>query len=185
VLQRGGFPTESVASGEEALAAADVQPPRLVVLEVRLRGICGYEVCRALRMRFEDSVPVVFISRDRTEPSDRVAGLLLGADDYLVKPVAPDELLARVRGLVRRGRTLAQQRDAAAGSGLTARELEVLLLLADGFDEATIARRLVIARKTVAKHLEHVLSKLPARSRAEAVAVAYRRGLAGPFSGAR
>jgi two-component system OmpR family response regulator len=187
VLQRGGFRTESFAGGEEALAAAYRQSPRLVVLEVRLRDICGYEVCRALRARFGVSISIVFMSRDRTDASDRVAGLLLGADDYLVKPVAPDELLTRVRALVRRLGVGGQQGDAAALAGLTDRELDVLRLLADGFDQPAIARRLVIAPKTVAKHLEHILRKLPARSRAEAVAIAYRRGLYGsswPTTGA-
>lgn len=187
VLQRDGFRTECLAGGEEALAAAYRLPPRAVVLEVRLRDICGYEVCRALRARFGDSISIVFMSGDRTDPSDRVAGLLLGADDYLVKPVAPDELLTRLRALVRRVGVRSQRDGAGARAGLTDRELEVLRLLADGFDQAAIARRLVISPKTVAKHLEHILRKLPARSRAEAVAIAYRRGLHGfswPATGA-
>jgi DNA-binding NarL/FixJ family response regulator len=155
----------------------------LVVLEVRLGDISGYEVCRALKEAFGDAIGIVFMSRDRTEPSDRVAGLLLGADDYLEKPLAGDELLARVRGLIRR---LAPQprptADSAAESELTGRELEVLGLLADGLDQRTIAGRLFIAPKTVGKHIEHILQKLPARSRAEAVAIAYRRGLTAPQS---
>jgi DNA-binding NarL/FixJ family response regulator len=182
VLGRGGFRIESLATGEEALAAARREAPRLVVLEVRLTDISGYEVCRALKDWFGDAIGVVFTSRDRTEPSDRVAGLMLGADDYLDKPLAGDELLARVRGLVRR---VAQHADALplAGRGgrndLTRRELDVLRLLAEGLDQGTIADRLYIAPKTVGKHIEHILRKLPARSRAEAVAIAYQRGLVG------
>jgi DNA-binding NarL/FixJ family response regulator len=177
VLGRAGFKTQSIATGEEALAAALLERPRLVVLEVRLADISGYEVCRALKEAFGDAIAIMFMSRDRTEPSDRVAGLLLGADDYLEKPLAGDELLARVRGLVRRVGTQAPTAAESMRSELTARELEVLMLLADGFDQRAIARRLFIAPKTVGKHIEHILQKLPARSRAEAVAIAYRRGL--------
>ncbi len=179
VLSRAGFKTQGIATGEEALVAALRERPRLVVLEVRLGDISGYEVCRALKEAFGDAIAIVFMSRDRTDPSDRVAGLLIGADDYLEKPVAGDELLARVRGLIRRLATHPRADDDDAGnSELTVRELEVLGLLADGLDQRSIARRLFIAPKTVSKHIEHILQKLPARSRAEAVAIAYRRGLA-------
>lgn len=181
VLGRGGFRTESHATGEGALAAAHREPPRLVVLEVRLADISGYEVCRALKDAFGDAIGVVFTSRDRTEPSDRVAGLLLGADDYLEKPLAGDELLARVRGLLRRSGALPGARIERDRCDLTRRELDVLRLLADGLDQPAIARQLYIAPKTVGKHIEHILRKLPARSRAEAVAIAYQRGLVGRF----
>lgn len=182
VLGRGGFRTETHATGEEALAAAHRERPRLVVLEVRLADISGYEVCRSLKERFGDAIGVVFMSRDRTEPSDRVAGLLLGADDYLEKPLAGDELLARVRGLVRRLSAHSPSGAEADGSDLTKREQDVLRLLAEGLDQRAIARRLYIAPKTVGKHIEHILQKLPARSRAEAVAIAYQRGLVPRFA---
>jgi two-component system nitrate/nitrite response regulator NarP len=177
VLGRAGFKTQSIASGEEALTAALRERPRLVVLEVRLGDISGYEVCRALKEAFGDAIGIVFVSRDRTEPSDRVAGLLIGADDYLEKPLVGDELLARVRGLIRRVAAHSSAPVGTVQSELTGRELEVLHLLADGLDQRSIARRLFIAPKTVGKHIEHILQKLPARSRAEAVAIAYRRGL--------
>jgi DNA-binding NarL/FixJ family response regulator len=177
VLGRGGFRIETHGTGGEALAAAEVERPHLVVLEVRLADISGYEVCRALKDAFGDAIGVVFMSQDRTEPSDRVAGLLLGADDYVEKPIAGDELLARVRGLMRRIGAHTRGPRADGGSDLTQRELDVLRLLADGLDQRAIARRLYIAPKTVGKHIEHILQKLPARSRAEAVAIAYQRGL--------
>ena len=101
---------------------------------------------------------------------DRIAGLLIGADDYLVKPIAPDELLIRIRALVGRA-------PAAARNGLTPREQEVLTLLADGLSQAAIAGVLVIAPKTVATHIERILEKLGVHSRAEAVAAAYRHAL--------
>jgi DNA-binding NarL/FixJ family response regulator len=107
----------------------------------------------------------------RTEPYDRVGGLLLGADDYLAEPFAPDELLARVRRLV------ARSRDNSSALDLTKRELEILRLLASGRNQSQIAAALVIAERTVATHIQHILAKLGVHSRAQAVAVAHRRGL--------
>ena len=177
LLERAGFRTEAVATGEEALEAARRNRPQLVLLEVRLGDISGYEVCRALRDEFGDAVGIMFVSADRTDRCDRVAGLMIGADDYLGKPLAGDELLARVRALARRTGAYDHLKAPALRNGLTGRELEVLHLLADGNDQHAIAKRLFITPKTVGKHIEHILTKLPARSRAEAVAIAYRRGL--------
>ncbi len=183
VLTRGGFRPVLVACGEDALMAAQVEQPQLAILEVRLGDISGYEVCRELRESLGPAVGIVFVSGDRTEPSDRVAGLLLGADDYLAKPVTGDELLARVRAVVRRTGLHARPLVAApahhgsSADALTPREREVLELLADGLEQRDIASRLFIAHKTVGKHIEHILRKLSAPNRAAAVAIAYRRGM--------
>jgi DNA-binding NarL/FixJ family response regulator len=142
-------------------------------LEVALPGLSGYEVCHQLRNEFGDALPIVFLSGDRTEPFDRVAGLLIGADDYLVKPFALDELLARVRRLARRTAPVPP----AVASKLTNREMEVLRLLADGLDQDEIARQLFITRKTVGTHIENTMRKLGVRNRAQAVALAYREDL--------
>jgi two-component system response regulator MprA len=87
------------ADGPIALAAARDQPPDLVVLDVMLPGLDGIEVCR--RLRAGSDLPILMLTA-RDAVSDRVAGLDAGADDYLVKPFAHDELLARVRALLRR-----------------------------------------------------------------------------------
>jgi len=180
MLKRAGFRVKVIESGEEALEEARRERPNLVVLEVRLSDISGYEVCRALKDQFGDAVGVIFVSRDRTEASDRVAGLMIGADDYLGKPLAADELVARARGLARRTSAYEHLKAPAVQAGLTQRELEVLQLLADGDDQDAIAKKLFVSPRTVGKHIEHILLKLPARSRAEAVAIAYRRGLHAP-----
>lgn len=180
LLSRAGFRANVVATGEQALEEARRERPQLVLLEVRLEDISGYEVCRALREDFGDAVGIMFVSGDRNEASDRVAGLLLGADDYLGKPVAEDEFVARVRGLARRAGAYDHLKAPALRAGLTPRELEVLQLLAEGCDQHAIAERLVVSARTVSKHIEHILAKLPARSRAEAVAIAYQRGLHAP-----
>lgn len=172
LLQRAGFDVVEAASGEDALALAQEGVLALVILEVPLPGMSGYEVCRALQEERGKDVPVLFLSGTRTESYDRVAGLSLGADDYLVKPYAPDELLARVRRLVAK-----RPKAARRASGLTPRELEILQLLAVGQSADEIARDLFISSKTVGTHLEHIFMKLDVHSRVEAVAVAYRDGL--------
>jgi DNA-binding NarL/FixJ family response regulator len=170
LLQGNGFNVVQVASGEEALHAVREARPSIALLEVPLGQLSGYEVCRTLRSELGDALPIVFVSGSRTESYDRVAGLLLGADDYIVKPYAPDELLTRVRNLVRRARPLAP----AVVTGLTRREREVLRLLVEGLRSEEIAGRLFISRKTVGTHIEHILRKLGVRSQAQAVALAYR-----------
>lgn len=173
VLAQAGYETLEAASGDEAIDAARRALPRLVVLEVALPGLSGYEVCHQLRNEFGEALPIVFVSGDRTEPFDRVAGFLIGADDYLIKPFAPDELLARVRRLARRTAPV----PASVASKLTNREMEVLRLLAEGLEQGDIARQLFITRKTVGTHIENIMRKLGVRSRSQAVALAYREDL--------
>ncbi len=131
------------------------------------------EVCRALREELGEELPIVFISGARTESYDRAVGLMVGADDYVVKPYASDELLARVRRLVRRARLSV----ARSASRLTPRELEVLELLAGGHSPHEISAGLFISAKTVSTHVEHIFTKLGVNTRAQAVALAYRDGL--------
>jgi len=169
-----GLETRTATSGEDALAIAAERRPEAVLLEVRLPGVCGYEVLRELRHRHGERLPIVFVSGERVEPCDRVAGLLLGADDYVVKPFAPDELIARVQRLLVRS---ASDEPGALRSKLTRRELEVLQLLASGLTQPEIATELVISTSTVASHIEHILDKLGVHSRAQAVAFALRSGL--------
>jgi two-component system response regulator MprA len=113
LLRRGlsfeGYTVTTAEDGPGALSAARDEPPDLVVLDVQLPGLDGIEVCR--RLRAADSTPILMLTARDTVP-DRVAGLDAGADDYLVKPFAFDELLARVRALLRRSRS--EEREASA-----------------------------------------------------------------------
>jgi DNA-binding NarL/FixJ family response regulator len=167
-LGGAGLHVTEAGSGEEALARAAEGDIALVVLDVRFRDISGYEVCRRLREAHGDRLPILFVSADRIEASDRVAGLLVGADDYIVKPVAADELVARVRSQLARGA------DSTTPGTLTDREREVLGLLAAGLGPQEIGRELSISPKTVATHVEHIYSKLGVHTRAQAVARAFR-----------
>jgi len=172
LLGDAGYPVVEATSGEEAIRIVREQDVSLALLEVALENVSGYEVCRTIREEVGQDPRVMFISRDRTESYDRVAGLLIGADDYVAKPYAADELLARVRALLRHN-----QRPAVPASGLTTREQEILTLLAEGLAPHEIADRLVISTRTVGTHVEHVFRKLGVRTRAQAVAVAFREGL--------
>jgi DNA-binding response OmpR family regulator len=98
-LQREGYSVLWVRSGEDALAELDRHPLSLVVLDVGLPGIDGFEVCRRIRARVE--TPVIMLTA-RDEEVDRVLGLELGADDYVPKPFSPRELVARVKAVLRR-----------------------------------------------------------------------------------
>jgi DNA-binding NarL/FixJ family response regulator len=169
-----GHPVVQAATGADALALARLNGPALVLLDVNLPDISGYEVCRELRDTFGDQLPILFLSGARTESYDRAGGLLLGGDDYLVKPFAHDELLARVRRLLARSMV---NNDQSRRYDLTPRELEVLMHLAAGRDQAWIAQELVISEKTIATHIQRVLSKLGVHSRAEAVAFAHRHAI--------
>jgi two-component system, NarL family, nitrate/nitrite response regulator NarL len=169
LLEAGGFRVVDVPDGAAALASVRSERPAAVLLDVNMPRLSGYEVCRALREEHGAAFPLMFVSGERTESFDRVAGLTIGADDYLAKPFEGDELLARVRSLLRR-----YAGTGAPVSSLTARELQVLGLLAEGLDQSAIAQRLVISSKTVGSHIERILAKLGAHSRAEAVALAYR-----------
>ena len=99
-LRFEGFAVSTAAGGREALTAVAERPPAVVVLDVTMPDLDGVSVVRRMRADGLD-VPVCMLSA-RDEVSDRVAGLQAGADDYLVKPFALDELLARLRALLRR-----------------------------------------------------------------------------------
>jgi len=98
-LEREGFKAVKASDGEAGLLAADRHRPVLVVLDLMLPRMDGWEVCRRLRRRAE--VPVIMLTA-RGEEIDRVSGLTLGADDYVVKPFSPRELVARVKAVLRR-----------------------------------------------------------------------------------
>ena len=174
VLFAAGYQVQQAASGDQAVAVARENHPSVAILEIPLPVLSGYEVCRALKAEHGSGVGVMFLSGARTESYDRVAGLLVGADDYLIKPYAADELLARVRALQLRTRPLA----GVARETLSRRESEVLRLLSQGLSQHEIAERLSIKPKTVGSHIEHVLQKLGVHSRAQAVALAFREDVA-------
>jgi two-component system, OmpR family, response regulator RegX3 len=153
-LRREGFDVERAATGAEALAAAPVD---LVLLDLRLPDIDGLDVCRALRER--SGVPIIVVTA-RGEEADRVVGLELGADDYVVKPFGLRELIARIRAVTRRAREGPEERIARVGDlevderarrariagrelELTPKEFDLLAALARDPGAAVSRRRLL------------------------------------------
>ena len=187
-LQQGGYAAESVPDGRDALLAIRSRVPDLVVLDVNLPRMDGFEVLARLRA---DGVwcPVLVLSA-RTSPADKVEGFRLGADDYVTKPFTVAELLGRVGALLRRRTpptapgTDARTRPATSGVapdalvpatadvigftdaqlmqrfGLTSRQAAVARLLARGLTNPEIAEALAISRFTVRNHAEQVLAKI-------------------------
>ncbi len=105
-LSRDGYGVVWVRSGEEALVELGRHPVRIVVLDIGLPGMDGFEVCRQIRGR--SKVPIVMVTARDEEP-DRVAGLEVGADDYVTKPFSPRELVARVKAILRRSEPSPQE----------------------------------------------------------------------------
>jgi two-component system response regulator MprA len=153
-----GYDVRAVADGGSALAAVEQEPPELIVLDVGLPGLDGLAVTRRVRERGL-ALPILLLTA-RDAVGDRVAGLDAGADDYLVKPFAAEELSARVRALLRRGRAPTRvltgagvaldldSRQARRGQrdlGLTAREADLLELLLRNAGQV-VSRELALAR---------------------------------------
>ena len=101
-LEKAGFVVEAVASGRDALFAIGERPPDLLVLDLMLPQVDGLEICRVVRGHEKTAgLPIIMLTA-RADESERIVGLELGADDYIAKPFSPNELVARVRALLRR-----------------------------------------------------------------------------------
>jgi DNA-binding NarL/FixJ family response regulator len=182
VLERADYKTVEAATGEEALTVAAQEAPALVILDVNLPGTSGYAVCNELRQTLGQQLPIMFLSGERTESYDRVAGILIGADDYVTKPFDPDELVARVRRMLDRAHLAPPPIRQEDQFGLTRRESEVLSLLVEGLSQVEIAERLYLSPKTVGTHIQRILGKMGVKSRTQAVAVAAREGFFQPVA---
>jgi DNA-binding NarL/FixJ family response regulator len=173
LLETAGIEALVATAVDEAIATARARCPDAAIIDVVLPGQGGYSLCRELRDEHGDDLPVMFVSGVRTDPIDRTAGILVGGDDYLTKPVDPEELLARLWRLLERSRRYAR----ATQMDLSEREIEVLQLVAEGWPPAEVAGRLFISPKTVCSHMQRIFVKLDVHTRAQAVAIAYEAGL--------
>lgn len=115
-LERAGFVVVTAAEGREALAVFRHERPNLVLLDLNLPGMDGLDVCRA--MRRGSDVPIIMLTA-RLEEADRLIGLELGADDYVVKPFSPREIVARVRAVLRRAEGTPVRPEVFSSSGVT------------------------------------------------------------------
>lgn len=114
-LQKEGYTTVSVLTGEDALPAAKRENPDLIILDLMLPGIDGFEVCKKLKSNeLTSQVPIIMLTAKSRE-ADKVAGLELGADDYITKPFSPRELTARIKAVLRRGEPVPARRKIEKG----------------------------------------------------------------------
>ena len=129
-LEQDGYKTSSATDGKSALQKILHEKPNLIVLDLMLPELDGWEVCR--RVRAESDVPIIMLTA-RSDDIDRIVGLELGADDYLTKPFNPRELVARVRAILRRtGRPAHSSTDAALTIGNLSIHPDRRLVLIDG-----------------------------------------------------
>lgn len=187
-LARAGYRVSTASTGTEALQAAREEHPALIVLDLMLPELSGFQVLE--RVRADEAltdVPVLMLTARREEP-DRVQGLSLGADDYLVKPFSPQELVLRVRNILRRTRTKTREKRNVVDVGaltidkdahtvalnghpleLTATEYKLLLTLADRRGRVQSRAQLLesvwesapdIQTRTVDMHVQRLRSKL-------------------------
>jgi two-component system, OmpR family, alkaline phosphatase synthesis response regulator PhoP len=155
-LERAGFHVDTVHSGTEAVQSVRQTRPDLVLLDLMLPGLDGLEVCRALRADAGTAaIPIIMLTA-RAEESDRIVGLELGADDYITKPFSPNEVVARVRALLRRSK-----RDEAPAQ-LRYRSIEMDLgrhvVTADGREVKLTAKEFLLL-KYLLEHQGRVLSR--------------------------
>lgn len=153
-LRRAGFETLEAATGTAALALVSTSTPDAVVLDVMLPGIDGLDVCRAIRG--QSAVPILFLS-SRDEEVDRIVGLEIGGDDYLVKPFSPRELVTRIKVLLRRVGSAAPVPAATSGADRTLRhgrltlDLDYVRASWDGRDIALTATEFGILRTLMSR----------------------------------
>ena len=146
-----------VSAGDEALAYARAHPVDLIILDLMLPGMSGLDVCRALRADHATSaVPIIMLTA-RADEADRVAGLDIGADDYLSKPFSPNELVARIRALMRRSQ-LARPADGLLRYGTIVVDLSSHTVSYDGRDVKLTAKEFMLLQYLL-QHQGRVLSR--------------------------
>jgi DNA-binding response OmpR family regulator len=181
-LRREGYEVHTASTGDEGLALARSLKPDLLVLDLMLPGLSGYEICRALRSAGAQ-LPILMLTA-RGEEADRVLGLDIGADDYVTKPFSLRELLARIRALLRRAQPAGRltvgnvEIDFAAYSAtragepieMTRREFDLLRALAakpnqvlsrDQLLDAVVGEEVYVSNRVIDNHIVSLRAKLP------------------------
>jgi DNA-binding NarL/FixJ family response regulator len=196
-LEKRGYLVQDIDSGIEALTMFEQDPPDLVVSDVMMPEMDGFEFCRRLRAtRSGQLVPFIFLS-SRGQVEDRVQGHSIGADDYLIKPFEPRELLAKIEAQLERSRRIhceivrLLQKSELNGTALaevqtvtvtptplplTPAEEKVFWEVIQGYTNKQIGDRLFVSPRTVQTHLSNILSKLQLENRSQLVRFAFERG---------
>jgi DNA-binding NarL/FixJ family response regulator len=178
-LNAGGYDVSTARSGREALVQLAESIPDLVVSDIRMPGMDGYQLARQLRGAPRTAlVPIVFLTA-KDETADRIEGFRAGVDAYLTKPFEPDELIAVVNGILNRVERTHSQIARLVGSTvedapmtfqddeLTEAEDRVALAVSRGLSNKEIAAELEISVRTVENHISHILEKKQFNNRVE------------------
>ncbi|HEY8172941.1 MAG TPA: response regulator transcription factor [Dehalococcoidia bacterium] len=178
------------ANGREAIDRARAHRPDIVLMDVRMDGVNGIEACREIRSEMPDIKVLMLTSY--AEEETVVAALLAGAAGYVLKNVARARLIEALRS-VARGETMLDSKVTKSvleklvnsppkqqDDDLTAREREVLVLIAEGATNKEIAAKLVVSENTARNHVSHILGKLGFNRRSEAAAYAVKKGIVNP-----
>lgn len=183
ILEMEGYQIRTAANGRAGLASARADRPELIICDVSMPEMDGHEVLKELRRDSQTAdIPFIFLTAQGERHQQR-AGMNMGADDYLCKPLDADDLLAAVRARLQRKRENHEAALAGAGPdftspaplqtlGLTVREAEVLLWVSQGKANADVATILGMSEKTVKIHLGHIFEKLSVETRTAAAMVA-------------
>ncbi len=168
------------STGREAIGAYQQQQPDIVLMDLRLPDMTGIDALIAIRSQFPDA-RVIMLTTFEGDVEIRRA-IHAGARGYILKNMPPPELVAAIREVHAGGRRIppevaAQIAEHVEDEALTAREIEILQEIAGGHRNRTIAERLFISEETVKAHVKHVMDKLGAKDRTDAVAIGLRRGI--------
>jgi DNA-binding NarL/FixJ family response regulator len=196
-LEKRDYVVQNAASGIEGLEVFEQDPPDLIVSDVMMPEMDGFEFCRRMRASREGQlVPLIFLS-SRGDVEDRIQGHVLGADDYLIKPFEPRELIAKIESQLERSRRIhaeiirlmqhakvmpaeTEKRHHPEPLPLTPAEEKVFWEVVQGFTNRQIGDRLFISPRTVQTHLSNILGKLNLDNRAQLVRFAFENGYQAP-----
>jgi DNA-binding response OmpR family regulator len=153
-----GWTAHIAGAGDDALAYAKRHPVDLVILDLMMPGLSGLEVCRALRGdKNTEAIPIIMVTA-RADETDRILGLDIGADDYIAKPFSPNELVARVRALLRRSKRGAARADAPLTFGSIVMDLSRHAVSDNGRDVKLTAKEFLLLQYLL-EHRGRVLSR--------------------------
>jgi len=175
ILDLEGFEVSTAANGHAGLEAARKELPHVILCDITMPGLDGYELLAALRADpTTATIPFLFLTAKSRKPDIR-AGMNLGADDYLTKPISVPDLLGAIRARLNRAKeqqaatTVRSPEELEALGGLTPREAEVLFWVSQGKTNPEISMILTLSVATVKKHVEHIFEKIGVENRSAAI----------------
>ncbi len=188
-LEFRGYEVITAENGREALEVLDQQTPDMIICDVMMPEMDGYSLVSAIRSDPKTSwIPVLFLSA-KGQSQDRVKGLNIGADVYMVKPFEPEELVAQVESSLKQASRLIQHKDSKGGDSsprikvpfdveLTPTELRVVQFVARGMANREIAEELNVSQRTIESHVSNMLGKTGLHNRTELARWAIENGMA-------